>query len=76
MARMFHLLNLPLLVVALVGGVSRADSPKLYEFLPATSQAMVWIPNATDLSDRWEQTLLHQLAEDPTVAPFFKEQRE
>jgi hypothetical protein len=73
---MFHFVNLPLLVVALVGGVSRADSPKLYEFLPATSQAMVWIPNASDLSDRWEQTLLHQLAEDPTVAPFFKEQRE
>jgi hypothetical protein len=53
-----------------------AQQKSAYELLPASSQAVLWIPNSEALLERWDRTQLSQLAEDPAVRPFFDEQRQ
>jgi hypothetical protein len=53
-----------------------AQQPSYYQMLPDSVQAVVWIRNAEDLANRWNRTLLNELASDPAVRPFFDEQHE
>ncbi len=62
-------------VVLLANAVCAQQKPA-YELLPATTQAVVWIPNSEALLERWDRTQLSQLASDPAVRPFFDEQRQ
>ena len=53
-----------------------AEERIAYELLPDSVQAVVWIRDSNDLTDRWSRTALHEVANDPTVKPFFNEQQE
>ncbi len=53
-----------------------AQQKSAYELLPASSQAVLWIPSSEMLLERWDRTQLSQLAADPAVRPFFDEQRQ
>lgn len=52
------------------------QQPSVYQVLPDSVQAVVWISDSNDLINRWHRTSLYQLAEDPAVRPFFAEQQE
>lgn len=47
-----------------------------YDLLPASTQAVVMIPDGERLLANWDRTELARLAADPAVAPFFDEQRQ
>jgi hypothetical protein len=47
-----------------------------YELLPDSTQAVVWIPDSTQLIKLWDTTQLAQLASDSAVKPFWDDQRQ
>jgi hypothetical protein len=55
---------------------SLAQQPGYYQLLPDSVQAVVWIRDTTDLGNRWNSTLLRELAHDDKVRDFFKEQHD
>lgn len=68
-----------LLIVLSLMACSRAleaAAPKpAYEILPASTQAVIWLPDSDVLTDRWNKTLLSKLAEDPQVKSFWNDQQ-
>ncbi|MCA9190468.1 MAG: DUF3352 domain-containing protein [Planctomycetales bacterium] len=67
-----------LLLVARAGLVEAQQPSPLtaYHLLPDTTQAVLWIPNSTELSEQWEKTQLASLASDAAIKPFFDDQRQ
>ncbi len=65
---------------SMLGLVSLANTAvaqqSAYELLPDSVQAIVWIPDADQLVERWQRTQLSKLAGDPAVRPFFEDQRQ
>ncbi|GAB5404142.1 MAG: hypothetical protein Aurels2KO_23730 [Aureliella sp.] len=53
-----------------------AQQQSAYQMLPASTQAVVMIPDGSRMVDNWQRTELARLAKDPAVAPFFDEQRQ
>ena len=53
-----------------------ASSQSPYALLPDTTQAVVWVPSAEVILERWNRTELAKLASDPQISPFFDEQRQ
>ncbi len=54
----------------------KAAAPKpAYEILPASTQAVVWLPDSTILTDRWDRTQLSKLADDPQIKEFWQDQQ-
>ena len=47
-----------------------------YDLLPTNTQAVIWVPSADELMDRWSRTQLSELIQDESIAPFFQEKRE
>lgn len=65
------------LLLALIAGLpALAQQPSYYELLPDSVQAVVWVRNAEDLSNRWNRTLLNDLAQDQEMNKFFTEQQD
>lgn len=59
-----------------LAGTLRADEPKsAYELLPQSAQAVVLIPDSAMLAEHWNRTQLAQLADDPAVREFWKDQQ-
>lgn len=56
--------------------VVHAQQQSAYQMLPASVQAVVMIPDGSQMVDNWGKTELARLATDPAVAPFFDEQRQ
>ena len=55
----------------------RAEEPKTaYEMLPESVQAVVWIPDAEALAERWNRTELARLADDPSIRDFWQDQQQ
>jgi hypothetical protein len=54
----------------------KAEQMAVYDLLPNTTQAIVWIQDGDQLAEQWKHTQLHALASDEAVAPFFEEQRQ
>ncbi|MGN6133314.1 MAG: hypothetical protein ACTHOU_02395, partial [Aureliella sp.] len=44
--------------------------------LPQTVQAVVWVPSAERISERWNRTQLARLADDPAIREFWKDQQQ
>ena len=64
-------------LLALIAGLpALAQQPSYYELLPDSVQAVVWVRNAEDLSNRWSRTLLNDLAQDQEMNKFFTEQQD
>ncbi|MBX3422859.1 MAG: hypothetical protein KF752_15000 [Pirellulaceae bacterium] len=63
------------LLVSVVKPVA-GQQATVYELLPDSVQAVVWIPDSKDLTDRWDRTLLHELGNQPALKPFFSDQQE
>lgn len=54
----------------------QAERQTAYELLPASTQAVLMIPDGSRMLENWQKTELAKLAKDPAVAPFFEEQRQ
>lgn len=55
----------------------RAAEPKAaYDMLPQTVQAVVWVPSAERIAERWNRTQLARLADDPAIREFWKDQQQ
>lgn len=53
-----------------------AAPPKpAYEILPASTQAVIWLPDSELLTGRWSKTQLSKLAEDPQIKAFWTDQQ-
>lgn len=53
-----------------------AAAPKpAYEMLPASTQAVVWLPDSDVLTDRWNKTQLSKLADDQQIKAFWSDQQ-
>lgn len=63
------------LLLMLAGLCAAQERPAAYDLLPDNAQAVVWVPDSEKLNEQWERTRLYDLANDPSIAPFFEEQR-
>ncbi len=61
--------------VLLLSSHCAAQRKVAYDLIPDSAQAVVWIPDGEKLTEHWQRTRLYDLANDPSVAPFFEEQR-
>lgn len=72
MARIFS----ALFFVLVTGFPALAQQTSYYQMLPESVQAVVWVRNAEDLGNRWNRTLLNDLATDPEMSKFFNDQQD
>ncbi|MFO0942186.1 MAG: DUF3352 domain-containing protein [Pirellulales bacterium] len=73
MVRLFSAL---LIAFFVAGPIAQAHQSSYYKLLPESVQAVVWVRNAEDLGNRWNRTLLHELANDQEMSKFFSEQHD
>lgn len=73
MVRLFSAL---LIAFFVAGPIARAEQSSYYKLLPESVQAVVWVRNAEDLGNRWNRTLLNDLAKDQEMSKFFSEQQD
>lgn len=73
---MARLISALFLVCFAAGSTIVAEQPSFYQLLPDSVQAVAWIRNAEELSNRWDQTLLSELTTDPALRQFFDGQQE
>ena len=60
-----------LVVAAALTPRASASEGSSYAVLPDNTQAVVWIRNSQELTERWNRTQLAKLVEDEAIAPFF-----
>lgn len=63
-------------LVVLANTVRAADPTAAYDMLPQTVQAVVWVPSAEGIAERWNRTQLARLADDPSIREFWKDQQQ
>ena len=67
---------LAILIFAAWSAALEAAAPKpAYEILPASTQAVVWLPDSEVLTSRWDKTQLSKLADDPKITAFWRDQQ-
>jgi hypothetical protein len=67
---------LSILTCSLLYGVASSAPPRAaYEMLPAETQAVIWVPSADTLLERFNLTQLGRLTTDPAFSAFWLEQR-